>query len=82
MNLRDVDTQRVRYDFLIVDSFAARAELKLAAGELDAARTILAKAFPRVGERRRAKGNRGKVEPASSMAGCFTPKAVRMMQSH
>ena len=44
MNLRDVDTQRVRYDFLIVDSFATRAELKLAAGELDAARMVLEKA--------------------------------------
>ena len=44
MNLRDVDTQRVRYDALIVDSFATRAELKLAAGDLDAARIVLEKA--------------------------------------
>ena len=44
MSLRDIDTQRARYDFLIADSFATRAEFKLAAGELDAAKNLMGKA--------------------------------------
>jgi hypothetical protein len=46
VNLRDVeaDSQRARYDFLIADSFATRAEADLAAGESDAAKIVLEKA--------------------------------------
>jgi hypothetical protein len=46
VNLRDVqaDTQHARYDFLIADSFATRAEAGLALGNPDAAQRVLERA--------------------------------------
>ena len=46
MDLRDVpaDAQRARYDFLIADFLATRAEAELAAGKPDAAHRVLERA--------------------------------------
>jgi hypothetical protein len=79
MSLRDVDTQSARYDFLIADSFVTRAEFKLAAGELDAAKNLMGKAEARYAAVQRPfrtlENNderneiQGKVEPASGEVG-------------
>ena len=93
MNLRDVqaDMQHVRYDFLIADSFATRAEAELALGNPDAAQRVLEKAeagyatiqrlFPTLQNADERKEIQAKLNQLRERLDALGSEVARMMQS-
>ena len=85
------DTQRARYDFLIADSFATRAEAELALGDADAAQRVLERAeagyatirrcFPTLENADERKEVQAKLNQLRERLDALGPEVARMMQS-